>query len=241
MLKRACVLGGLALMLSQPVMAQQVTADAEPKNHSMILNLNTSVQKEVDADTVRLVFSKQLVGDNQQQLTQALNQSINAVIEKGKKIPALQVSNGDYGFWQTSEKGKDIRWEMRGEVVVISKDFQKAQDFIATVKDDMTLDGIQFFLSDEARKKIEASLITQAAEDFKTKAETTIKSFGFHQYRVKSINLGDVPTMRMPRMVGMNMMSKAAAYEGNSVELSGTKIPVSLGIEGTVEGYNDAK
>lgn len=242
MLKRTVFISSLLLVLSQTVCAQQAVNSPSTEQHTLLLNLSASAQKEVDADTVRLVFTKQLIGDNQQQLTESLNKSINAVIDKGKRIPALQVSNGDYGFWQTSEKGKNIQWEMRGQVIVTSKDFQKARDFIATVKDDMSLDGIQFFLSEEARKKIEDGLITEAAEKFKSKANVAVKSFGFSQYRVKNINLGDAP-VRMPRFVGVNMlMSKAAtSYEGDSVELSGTKIPVSLTIDGTVEGYDANK
>ncbi|NOL50493.1 SIMPL domain-containing protein [Pelistega europaea] len=238
-----CTLPALAQQVEESAahtMSADVAGRPHLRGHTLMMNLSASVQKEVDADTVRLVFSKQVVGDNQQQLTQELNKAINAVIDKGKKVSELQISNGDYGFWQTSEKDKNIRWEMRGEVIVISKDFQKAQDFIATVKDDMTLDGIQFFLSDENRKKVEDSLITQAAADFKFKAETAMKSFGFTNYHVVNINLGNSP-IRVPHMPGIGLMSKAAAYDGNSVELSSTKIPVSLSIEGTVQGYNEEK
>lgn len=223
-------------MLSSSIFAQQIepSVHSESTAHTMMLSLDASVQKDVEADSVRLVFSKQVTGSNQQKLTKELNKSINAVINKGKTMAALQVSNGSYGFWQASEHGKEMRWEMKGEVIVTSKDFQQAKDFIAMVKDEMSLDGISFFLSEDTRKQVENSLIENAVEGFKSKAEKAVKSFGFQHYRVIKANVASTPSHAYG-FVSASMLR--ASPEEHAVELSASKIQVSLTIEGTVEGY----
>lgn len=236
-IQRLFALSAVSLALLQtPAMAQTT---AEPATTAKVqkettIYLVATVQEEADADMVRFTLSKQLSGENQQSLTEELNKAINAVLEKGKADPELTVANGDYGFWSAGEKGKDILWEMRGEVVVTTKNFEKAREFIAATKEHMTLDGIRFYLSDEAKKKVESGLITKAAEAFREKAQATAKAFGHQDYRIESVRL-DMNAGQDTRMLrAMGAAASAKAYSADTVELSSGKVTVTVLADGSI-------
>lgn len=235
-ISRLFALSAMSLALLQaPAMAQATTENttATVKKETTIY-LVALVQEEVDADTVRFTLSKQLSGENQQVLTEELNKAINAVIEKGKADNDLVVANGDYGFWSVGEKGKNVLWEIRGEVVVTTKNFEKAREFIAATKEYMTLDGIRFFLSDEAKKKVESSLITKVAESFREKAQATTKAFGHQDYRIESVRLdmNAGQDTRLLRAAGVAVSAKS--YSADTVELSSGKINVTVSADGSI-------
>lgn len=235
-ISRLFALSAMSLALLQaPAMAQATTENttATVKKETTIY-LVALVQEEVDADTVRFTLSKQLSGENQQVLTEELNKAINAVIEKGKADKDLVVANGDYGFWSVGEKGKNVLWEIRGEVVVTTKNFEKAREFIAATKEYMTLDGIRFFLSDEAKKKVESSLITKVAESFREKAQATTKAFGHQDYRIESVRLdmNAGQDTRLLRAAGVAVSAKS--YSADTVELSSGKINVTVSADGSI-------
>lgn len=233
---RLLALSAMSFALWQAPAMAQVTTDnttATVKKDTTIY-LVASVQEEVDADMVRFTLSKQLSGENQQALTEELNKAINAVIEKGKADKDLVIANGDYGFWSAGEKGKNILWEMRGEVVVTTKNFEKAREFIAATKEHMTLDGIRFFLSDEAKKKVESSLITKAAEAFREKAQATTKAFGHQDYRIESVRL-DMNAGQDTRMLrAAGVAASAKSYSADTVELSSGKVNVTVSADGSI-------
>ncbi|WP_071058420.1 SIMPL domain-containing protein [Pelistega sp. MC2] len=216
------------------VLAQTEMTTNKPANDQTVINLSASVQEEVKPDVVRLTLSKQLQGTNQQELTTQLNKAINAVLEKGKADPDLTIRNGDYGFWSVGDKEKEISWVMRGEVIVTSKDFAKAQAFIAMNKDMMTLDNIQFILSEESRNKVEEKLIANVAEAFNKKASAVAKAFGSQTYHINSIQLNN-NAGRQPRMYAA---AAATTYSSKSaddaVNLEGGKVEVNVTADGQI-------
>ncbi|NEN76588.1 SIMPL domain-containing protein [Pelistega sp. NLN82] len=232
------VMGAIPFLLWQSsLMAQSLVESADSRTE---LNFITTISEEVDADTVKLTFSKKLTGKNQKSLTEELNKSINAVIEKGKQNPALTVRTGDYNFWSRSDKDKSIIWEMRGEVDVSSRDFEKAREFIVSTKDDMTLDGIHFSLSKEAQKSTEDVLLTKVAEAFKVKADASAKAFGFQNYTIKSIRLDTNSAQNRPLLMSAPKMMRAASFDaeaGDAVSLSGGKIDVTVSADASIVLY----
>lgn len=230
---KVLALSAIAMMASQSVVfAQTDGTTSKSENGQTIINLSASVQEEVRPDVVRLTLSKQLRGVNQQELSTELNKAINTVLERGKADPALTVGNGDYGFWSAGEKGKNIAWEMRGEVIVTTKDFAKAQAFIAMNKDVMTLHNIQFMLSTENQKQVEERLIASVAEAFNKKATAVAKAFGAQNYHINSIQLSN-NSGRQPRMyaAATNYSEKSA---GDTVYLEGGQVEVAVTADGQI-------
>lgn len=242
-LSRILVLSTAAFLVSIPVVAQTVTQQGDTQHthysdNPTRVNINANVQEEIAPDTVRLVFAKQIGGKNQQELSETLNKALNAVLKAGKAHSELTLSNGNYGFWKTGEKGE--LWEMRGEVIVSSTDFEKARAFIGEVGEWMSLDGISFYLSPAKTAEMENKLLEQAAQAFKDKASRVTKAFGAKEYHIDNVRLdagygGPQPRMAMA-MFKVGAAASLPPNEGLNFECG--KVRFSVNADGQISLKN---
>lgn len=202
------------------------------------VNINANVQEEIAPDAVRLVFAKQISGKNQQELSETLNKALNAVLKAGKAHSELTLSNGNYGFWKTGEKGE--LWEMRGEVIVTSTDFEKARAFIGEVSEWVSLDGISFYLSPAKTAEMENKLLEQAAQAFKDKASRVTKAFGAKDYHIDNVRLDAGYGGPQPRMAMAMFKAGAAASlpPNEGLNFEGGKVRFSVNADGQISLKN---
>src|SRR5690606_11830809 len=175
---------------------------------------------------------------------------MNKVRDKAKADKDLEVRTGSYQVWSERDNNRPVQpaaagtgkadakdnskkedtggiWVARGELLITSKDMEKASQFAADVDEDMALDGIRFSLSREARETIEKRLLAATTNAFKTRAQDAVAALEFGGYRIKSLRLGDVgqPESYQPRMMAMS-----AAKAGPAIEAG--KETVTLSTEG---------
>lgn len=242
-LSRILVLSTATFLVITPVVAQTVTPQANTQHthysdNPTRVNINANVQEEIAPDTVRLVFAKQISGKNQQELSEALNKALNAVLKAGKTHSELTLSNGNYGFWKTGEKGE--LWEMRGEVIVTSMDFEKAQAFIGEVSEWMSLDGISFYLSPAKTTEIENKLLEQATQAFKDKASRITKAFGANDYHIDNVHLDASYGGPQPRMAMVMFKARVEASlpSNEGVSFESGKVRFSVNANGQISLKN---
>ena len=199
----------------------------------MLVNISADVQEDVDADVVRVTLTKQLEGQDQQALSDELNQAINKVIDLAKKEPALTVKTGNYSFWNNTEKDKST-WIVRGEVLVTSEDFERVRALITQASGTMNLDGINFSLSDTKRKESEARLIGKAAEAFRERASSVATAFGAKDYSIQKVNVQTSRVIGNGDMVYRASAKSLSSYGGEPVQLSSGKVSVQVMTEGEI-------
>ena len=253
-LSRATLIAMLALggaaMSATAVHAQATTNTNSAQSSDPTLALSASASETVAQDTVTLTLTRELRGDNQVELSRSVNEAMNKVRDKAKTDKALEVRTGSYQVWferdsnrpvqpaaprapDAKDEGKtddaDGTWVARGELLITSKDMEKASQFAADVDQDMALDGIRFSLSREAREVIEKRLLAATTSAFKTRAQDAVGALDFGGYRIKSLRLGDVgqPENYQPRMMAMS-----AGKAGPAIEAG--KETVTLSMEGEI-------
>ncbi len=228
------------------------TANASDKTSEPTLSLRASASETVAQDTVTLTLNKEVRGDNQVELSRSVNETMNKVREKAKADQELEVKTGSYQVWfernnnppvkpmpsaaksgdeqeTTGEANAGGTWVARGELLITSKNMEKASQFAADVDEDMALDGIRFSLSREARETIEKRVLAATTAAFKTRAQDAVSALEFGGYRIKSLRLGDAgkPESYQPRMMAMS-----AAKAGPAIEAG--KETVTLSMEGVI-------
>lgn len=241
-----CLSKSLALsLLMSSLCVGAVWAQAAPPVHdhtastvdkvkeTMKVSISSDVQEDVDADIVRLTLSKQLEGGDQKALSDELNKAINSVIEKAKKDPAFVVQTGNYSFWANTGKNQSD-WVVRGEVIITSKDFEKARALVGQTATDMNLDGINFSLSDAKRKESEDRLIEKAASAFRERAKSVSNAFGASDYTITRVNVQTSGVMGGNDMVYRAQAKGISSYSGEPVQLSSGKVTVNITTEGEI-------
>ena len=216
------------------------------------LALSASASETVAQDTVTLTLNKEVRGDNQVELSRSVNEAMNKVRDKAKAEKDLEVRTGSYQVWFERDNNRPVQpaaagtraataagdgkgedaggtWVARGELLITSKNMEKASQFAADVDEQMALDGIRFTLSREARETIEKRLLAATTKAFKTRAQEAVAALEFGGYRIKSLRLGDVgqPESYQPRMMAMS-----AAKAGPAIEAG--KETVTLSMEGEI-------
>jgi predicted secreted protein len=102
----------------------------------------------------------------------------------------------------------------------------------------MTLSQVGFGLSREAREKVEGEAQAKAIEQFKQRAATLSKSFGFANYSLREVNVSSSDTsVPMPRPRMMAMSAKAAGAEMDAVSVEAGKAQVMVHVSGSVQMY----
>ncbi|CCG19047.1 conserved hypothetical exported protein [Taylorella asinigenitalis 14/45] len=235
-----------------PIQAQtQEPSDTEAKEEktrfkpidSPKFNVSASVRKKVTADYVELILRKELSGKDLDSMTKEINKAMDEVIQKAKEFPDLEISTNNYNFWKEysgryssseSFKPENIIWNVQGSVIVASSDHKKVEEFIKSIGTTMIPDNINFSLTPEARKKAESEILQQAADEFKAKADTVTKAFGFTSYTIGKVTMNkSEPAYYNYGYRGMADSSKAMA-KSNGVPLAPNSIDVYVSFSGEI-------
>ena len=242
-------LGAAAVPATAALAQTSSSAKVSEKATEPTLSLSASASETVAQDTVTLTLNKEVRGANQVELSRSVNEAMNKVRDKAKSDAELEVKTGSYQVWfernnnpppkpmpadgksddAKKDNAEEGTWVARGELLITSKNMEKASQFAADVDEDMALDGIRFSLSREARETIEKRLLKATTAAFKTRAQDAAEALDFGSYRIKSLRLGDAgqPERYQPRMMAMS-----AAKAGPAIEAG--KETVTLSMEGVI-------
>lgn len=211
--------------VASPVAMAQAVAIAPLQN---VVQLSASGSVEVDQDVLILTLSVAEEGSNAAAVQKRLQQVIDAalgVVRPQAKLGAMDVQTSGFSvFPRTASKdGKVAGWQGRAQVVLSGKDFDRITSS-ATKVEGMQVSRMNFALSKEGRAKVEGDAQALAIDQFKAKAASLSKAFGFATYTLRevSVNSNEVGSR-------MNAM-QASAFKGSmSSREDAAPIPVEAG------------
>ena len=93
---------------------------------------------------------------------------------------------------------------------------------------------MQFSLSAESRSSTEDTLVADAIEAFKSRANIVTRSLGGAGYKIVNLNL-NTQFMQPMRYRGQQKMAMAADMEMSSPEVEGGQSDVTVSADGTIE------
>lgn len=215
-----------AFCASSPVLAQQPTYNE--------VSFDVSIQKTVANDELQATLTKSAEHSTAKALANSLNTASNKALELAKKYPNIKVSTGyHHSYPRYDNKGRIKGFTGSASVNVQSQDFEQASEFIAEAQSFMTLDGLNFGVSDKTKKAMEKDLKRELIQNFNNEAKSTAQAFGAKNYKLVKVNLSGGGNYYIPPVARtMDAQAKAVAA---APELSGGDSQITYSASGSIE------
>ena len=205
---------------------------APPQN---VVSLSASATAEVTKDLLTVVFSTTREGMDAGAVQSQLKQALDAALTEARKVAKpgqLDVQTGNFALYpRYSPKGGINGWQGSAELIVEGRDTPAVAQLTGRIQT-MTIARVGFSLSREAREKVDADVAALAIANFRARAETYSKHFGFSGYTLREVQVsGSEPGGPMPMMRAQ--ASKMSSDEALPVEAG--KANVTANVSGSVQ------
>ena len=232
----------LLLAIWAPGLAWNGLAHAQPMAMpapANVVQIDASGFKEVTQDwlTMRLTTTESGAdaGTVQNQLKVAIESAL--VVARAQAQPGLlEVRTGQFSLYPRYGSGGKINgWQGSTELVLEGRDFARISSTAGKIST-LTMGGVAFSLSREARQKLESEVQAQAIERFKARAAEVAKGFGFSGYTLREIGISSADSggevVVRPRVMAME--AKAAMSDA-PVPVEAGKSMVNVTVSGSIQ------
>lgn len=181
-----------------------------------LLNFSANASKKVDNDQVNATLSKTVQNKNSAEVAVKITQTLNQAMIIAKKYPQVKVSTGNQNTYPQYDKNqKIIGWTGNANLYLKSTDTVAMSNLIAELQSFMNLDGLDFSVSDDLRKKIEQELMVQASKNFQAQAATLLPAWNARDYQLVSLDFNQ----------GYTAMPMARGYYTTAVSAKEMSVP----------------
>jgi predicted secreted protein len=195
------------------------------------LQLDSAARAEVPNDEMVVTLAVEHSGPQVGELNDTVLSRLNDAIAKAKSVPKVDARLGGVTTQPNWSDGRQVGWQVRGEVVLESLDMEALSVLSGRLAKDMQLTGVNFRLSPARRMAEEKELLQEAASNFREKAASAAKAFGFSDYELRELSLQHKDGVQPPRP----MMMRAASAEMAPVPPEGGRSEIVVTVSGTVE------
>ena len=221
------------------VWAQGAARDLQRPANVVQLSAQGTVEVKQDWMTATLSASKdgRDAASVQSQL-QKIVESAMTTLRIDAQGRQMELSTGHFSISpRYGNNGKIEGWQGQADIVLQGRDFVRITQSAAKVQD-MTLSGMGFGLSREAREKVEGEAQAKAIENFRQRATAISKSFGFAGYSVREVSVnasgGGIRPMPRARAASLNM-AKMSSYDAAPVPVESDRAEVSVSVNGSIQ------
>jgi predicted secreted protein len=197
-----------------------------PATPANVVQIAASGYTEVQQDWLTMRLNTTETGPYaltvQNQLKAALETALR--VARAQAQPGLlEVRTGQFSLHpRYNSAGKVNGWQGSTELLLEGRDIARITETAGKIST-LTLGGVSFSLSRQARRQLESEVQAQAIERFKARAIEVAKSFGFAGYTLREVSVSSadqgLERSVQPRM--MAMQAKAA--------MSDMAVPVEVG------------
>lgn len=201
------------------------------------LTLSASAQREVANDQISATLYVQERQASPAQLANRLNQQLKEGLAEARQFPAVTASSGSYSTWPEYDKNGRIQgWTGRAELMLKSRELTPTTELVARLQKRMLLEGVQFSVSDEARRATENQLLPEAIAALQAQAQTTARAVGRSTVSLKSLEVGQsAPPMVRPMMMQAKARMESAAADVAAPEWQPGRSLIQLQVNGKAE------
>jgi predicted secreted protein len=202
-----------------------------------VLSLTASANVETPRDWLSISFATTREGTDagavQSQLKQALDAAVGEARRVAKGDGAVQVAAGGFSLQpRYSPKGQMNGWTGSTSLTVQGRDMSTIAQLVGRIGT-LTVAGVSYGLSPEAREKAEGEATAQAIARYRARAATSAALFGYARYDLREVTVQS--EMPQPRggMMFKPMMAQAADSAALPVEAGEEHVVVT--VSGTVQ------
>jgi predicted secreted protein len=215
-----------------------LTALAETPVYQRI-DFSTEVARETVNDQLNATLSVELSDKDASRLAHQLNLITSDALKKASAFPQVKTSSGNQHTWPLygstlTSSSKLEGWRGRAEIRLESNDFKAASELISKLQEKLQLNGVQFSVAAETRRKLEDSLTAEAIESFRRRAASVQKAWGAKGYKLVQMSLGTAGggSPHQPVMMrAAKMMDESVA----APEFAGGETRLTVNVSGSIE------
>jgi len=223
----------LCAALAWPAHAQ---TPAVPAN---VVQISASGFTEVQQDWLTMRLNTTETGPDaltvQNQLKAALETALR--VARAQAQPGLlEVRTGQFTlFPRYNSAGKVNGWQGTTELLLEGRDIVRITETAGKIST-LTLGGVSFSLSRQARQQLESEVQQQAIERFKARAAEVAKGFGFAGYTLREVAISSADQgMELPVQPRMMAMEAKAAMSDMAVPVEAGKSMVNVTVSGSIQ------
>lgn len=203
------------LALTVPAANAQAASPASPVAVSQgVLKLSASASVQVPNDWMTLSFSVTRDGSDAAAVQAKLKAALDAALTEARRVARpgqVEVQTGGFSMYPRYGSRDQVNgWQGSTQLLVEGRDMVAISQLAGRVSS-MTIAGVSYSLSREAREQVEAQVNAQAIARFRARAAEHAKAFGYDGYTVREVQVGwerdeyDVP------MIGVASASARSA------------------------------
>lgn len=202
-----------------------------------VLQLQATGTVEVQQDLLTMVLTNTREGADPNVVQTQLKTALDAALAEAKRNAQpgqLDVRTGNFALYPRHDRnGRITAWNGTAELILEGRDFPRITQTAGKIQT-MTMGGVNFGLSREARARVETEAQSKAIESFKAKATELAKGFGFTGYTLREVSVNAHDQGPVPRPRVMAMEAKAASAD-SAVAAEPGKSTVVVTVSGSVQ------
>ncbi|WP_434633963.1 SIMPL domain-containing protein [Chromobacterium sp. CV08] len=200
------------------------------------LNLSANAQRDIANDQITATLYVQQSNSQAATLADRLNRITASGLAQGRAYNHVELSSGSYSTWPSYDKnGKISGWQGRSEILLKSKDFTQAAELIAKLQQTMLLEGVQYGVSDQARRRAEQDMIPEAIANLKGQAEVAARALGKNVVSIQQLDIGQQSHGFRPPVMMMKAAMAGAEANVSQPDLQPGQSQLQLQVSGKVE------
>lgn len=199
-----------------------------------VLNLSASGSIAVTQDLVTLTLSTTKMGRDASVVQSQLKAALDAALADARKAAdpgQMDVRTGGFSIGPRYTNTGPDGWQGTAELVLEGRDLARIAQAAGRIST-LTVAGVHFGLSREARARVESDAQKIAIERFRAKAGELARGFGFAGYSLREVTVSSTDNSPGPRMYAMAASTRA---EAQPVPLEAGKQAVTITVSGSVQ------
>ena len=220
----------IGALASLPALAEDV--------HYNQISLRAEASQEVPRDLMIVTLYTEAQNTDSAKLAAEITSAMNTAIGQAKQVKDVTLRQGNRNSYPIydNKTQKITGWRERAELRLESTDFAALSKLTGDLMQTLKMGNMQFAVGNAARKTSEDTLLKDAVNAFKTRAQLATDALGGKGYKIVSLNLNSngypQPYMRSAMMMKAASADMAAAPTPD-VE-AGTS-EVSMSADGVIE------
>jgi predicted secreted protein len=209
------------------------TAHGERGPIDTAVSLTAQAESEIDNDTMRAVLYTETEDPLPGKAADAANRTLAEATRMAKAQAGVKVRSGSYQTYPVYDKQNRIaRWRVRAEVLLESADFKAMAALLSRLQATMNLGGVEFFVSDEARRRSEDDLTTTAIGEFRRRAGVAAAALGRKTWRIRELVVN--PDGGMAPMPKAMLQARAAMADAAPPPIEAGTSRLAVIVQGTI-------
>lgn len=227
---RLCAFASVSLLVLS-VFSATVRAEGSPE-----LSLSATVGASIEQDELSIVFNAQSEANSASTANEQLVKALNAAKAQLGKPQGVNISNGALQTYPVYGKASEPTvWRGRGELIIDSSDLSAVSSAADKLIGMLALSRVTFSLSDKAQRAEHSRLISQAADAFLQKAQTSAQAFGYEAYDIIKLDITNSGEVMSPRPMLATRKASADAMSSPSLDLQPSRELVTVTVTGSVK------